>query len=78
MELMLGEAWNPVNGSRGRPVTYDFSTHATVIAPTGSGKGVGIELPNLLTGFARYLVPQPRSLRTKRRGLCRCPPRNGS
>jgi type IV secretory pathway TraG/TraD family ATPase VirD4 len=59
MELMLGDAWNPGNGSRGRPVTYNFSTHATVIAPTGSGKGVGIEIPNGLAGFRDMSVLNP-------------------
>jgi type IV secretion system protein VirD4 len=51
MELMLGDAWNPDTGSRGQAVAYDFSSHATVIAPTGSGKGAGIEIPNLLAGL---------------------------
>lgn len=59
MELMLGAAWNPDNGSRGSPVTYNFSTHATVIAPTGSGKGVGIEIPNGLAGFRDMSVLNP-------------------
>jgi type IV secretion system protein VirD4 len=61
MELMLGDTWNPDNGARGAGVTYDFSTHATVIAPTGSGKGVGIEIPNLLAGFRDFscLNPDP-------------------
>src|ERR1700761_5149043 len=61
MELMLGQAWNPDNGSKGQGVTYNFSTHATVIAPTGSGKGVGIELPNLISGLrdASVLNPDP-------------------
>lgn len=48
---MLGQAWNPNTGSRGQAVSYDFSSHATVIAPTGSGKGAGIEIPNLLAGL---------------------------
>src|SRR6202035_1362290 len=61
MELMLGEAWNPDTGSRGQAVSYDFSTHATVMAPTGSGKGVGIEIPNLLAGLrdTSCLNPDP-------------------
>lgn len=58
---MLGDAWNPDTGSRGQAVGYNFSTHATVIAPTGSGKGVGIEIPNLLAGLrdTSCLNPDP-------------------
>lgn len=56
---MLSKAWNPVNGALGQPVTYDLKTHMTVIAPTGSGKGVGIEMPNLLTGLRDMSVLNP-------------------
>jgi type IV secretion system protein VirD4 len=61
MELMLGDAWNPDTGSRGQAVRYNFSSHATVISPTGSGKGAGIEIPNLVAGLrdTSCLNPDP-------------------
>lgn len=51
-EFYLGYKWNPKAGrvSR-RRVTFDLSSHVSMIAPTGTSKGVSIEIPNLLLGF---------------------------
>ena len=47
-DFYLGSAWNPISGRRGRRVIYDLRGHMTMLGPTASGKGVTVELPNLL------------------------------
>ncbi|MBV8092692.1 MAG: type IV secretory system conjugative DNA transfer family protein, partial [Acetobacteraceae bacterium] len=39
--------WRPT----GRRVPCPLDGHFLLLAPTGSGKGVGLEIPNLLTGL---------------------------
>lgn len=46
--IWLGQTWNPKKGRLGRPVSYRSDRHLTLFGPTGSGKGVSIEIPNLL------------------------------
>lgn len=50
-KLLLGRRWNPRTGRIGRKEKYDLRAHATMIAPTGAGKGVTVEIPNLLLGL---------------------------
>jgi type IV secretion system protein VirD4 len=52
-KLLLGRRWNPRSGRIGRRVTYNQRSHTTLIAPTGAGKGVTLELPNALLGLRR-------------------------
>ena len=58
---MLGDAWNPIPDRAAKPSLTISAAHATVIAPTGSGKGAGIEIPNLLAGLrdTSCLNPDP-------------------
>jgi type IV secretion system protein VirD4 len=51
--IALGVRWNPETGSTGAAESYDLRSHITMIAPTGSGKGVTIEIPNGLLGLRR-------------------------
>lgn len=46
--ISLGLEWNPQTGRVGRPVAYDQNRHLTLFGPTRSGKGVCLEIPNLL------------------------------
>ncbi len=46
--ISLGLAWNPQTGETHGPVVYDKNRHVTVFGPTRSGKGVSLEIPNLL------------------------------
>jgi type IV secretion system protein VirD4 len=46
--ISLGLAWNPKTGRTGRPVVYAQNRHLTLFGPTRSGKGVSLEIPNLL------------------------------
>lgn len=46
--IWLGRKWNIKTGRRGRPVSYRSDRHLTLFGPTGSGKGVSIEIPLLL------------------------------
>jgi type IV secretory pathway TraG/TraD family ATPase VirD4 len=53
-EFYLGYPWKPKSGRiKRRPETVDLTTrpHVSMTAPTGSSKGVSIEIPNLLTGL---------------------------
>jgi type IV secretion system protein VirD4 len=47
-ELSLGLEWNPRKGRAGRPVRYTENRHLSIFGPTRSGKGVCLEIPNLL------------------------------
>ena len=49
--IRLGVEWDVRKGRAGAPVTYDLRSHITLIAPTGAGKGVTLEIPNLLLGL---------------------------
>jgi type IV secretion system protein VirD4 len=46
--LWLGQEWDWRTGRAGRPVIYSDNRHVTLFGPTRSGKGVSIEIPNLL------------------------------
>lgn len=53
-KFYLGYPWDPKTGRvKSRPVTVDLTTrpHTSMTAPTGSFKGVSIEIVNLLTGL---------------------------
>ena len=49
--LALGVAWTPETGRTGKPVTFDLSSHITLLGPTRCGKGATLEIPNLLLGL---------------------------
>jgi type IV secretory pathway TraG/TraD family ATPase VirD4 len=49
--IALGVKWNPETGDTGAPESYDLRSHITMIAPTGVGKGVTVEIPNGLLGL---------------------------
>jgi type IV secretion system protein VirD4 len=49
--LLLGREWNPETGRLGRPVFSPLRSHFSLIAPPGAGKGVSLEIPNLLLGL---------------------------
>lgn len=55
-KILLGAKWNPKTGRAGSANTYDLRSHVTLIAPTGIGKGVTIEIPNLLLGLRHMSV----------------------
>ncbi|MGE4046255.1 MAG: type IV secretory system conjugative DNA transfer family protein [Acetobacteraceae bacterium] len=44
----LGYGWDLQSGRKGKPVIYSDNRHVTLFGPTRSGKGVSIEIPNLL------------------------------
>lgn len=47
--ISLGHEWNIwKDGRKGRPVPYTQNRHITIFGPTRSGKGVCLEIPNLL------------------------------
>ena len=47
--ISLGLVWDIwKKGRKGKPVTYDDERHLTLFGPNGSGKGVCLEIPNLL------------------------------
>src|SRR4051794_15540272 len=48
IRIWFGREWNPKTGRRGRPVFYSLDRHLTLFGPTGSGKGVSLEIVNLL------------------------------
>jgi type IV secretion system protein VirD4 len=57
--IYLGVEWLPekrFGRAAGRPVTCDLDGHFELLAPTGSGKGVGLEIPNLLMGLRTVSV----------------------
>ena len=53
-QIYLGREWR--DRRAGRPVTCDLNGHFELLAPTGSGKGVGLEIPNLLMGLRTVSV----------------------
>ena len=46
--ISLGLEWNPQSGKIGRRVAYTLNRHIICFGPTRSGKGVCLEIPNLL------------------------------
>jgi type IV secretory pathway TraG/TraD family ATPase VirD4 len=46
--ITLGFGWEPATGRVGDRIIYDRDRHITCFGPNGSGKGVGLEMPNLL------------------------------
>ena len=50
----LGHKWNPKTGRKGRRVMWRLRSHMTLLGPTSCGKGVTIEIPNLLMKGALY------------------------
>jgi type IV secretion system protein VirD4 len=50
-EIHLGREWNPDTGRLGGPVTCPLIGHFELLAPTGSGKGASLEIPNLCLGL---------------------------
>jgi type IV secretory pathway TraG/TraD family ATPase VirD4 len=55
-EIYLGYAWNPETGGK---VTFDLSSHMAACSPTGSSKGVSLEIPNLALGLRNSSVVNP-------------------
>ena len=55
-KIRLGVRWNPRTGRTGRRVTYDLRSHFEMVGPSSVGKGVSLELPNLLCGLHRSSV----------------------
>jgi len=49
--IYCGDRWNPANSSRGAPLVVELESNFELIAPPGSGKGAGLEIPNLLLGL---------------------------
>ena len=46
--ISLGVAWDLRTGRTGAPVGYDGERHLCLLGPSGCGKGVRLEIPNLL------------------------------
>lgn len=46
--ITLGLEWNPQTGEKRRRVVYEQNRHINCFGPTRSGKGVTLEIPNLL------------------------------
>jgi type IV secretion system protein VirD4 len=58
-EIRLGVEWFPdkhFGRNTGRPVVCPLDGHFELIAPPGSGKGVSLEIPNLLLGLENVSV----------------------
>jgi type IV secretion system protein VirD4 len=58
-EIRLGVEWFPhkrLGRNTGGPVTCPLDGHFELIAPPGSGKGVSLEIPNLLLGLENVSV----------------------
>jgi hypothetical protein len=58
-EIYNGYGWTPETGEIGGKEPFDLSSHMTMISPTGSSKGVSIEIPNLLLGLRNSTVFNP-------------------
>jgi type IV secretion system protein VirD4 len=54
--ILLGVKWNPRTGRTGRRVYYRLRSHFGMYGPSSVGKGVCLELPNLLHGLRRCAV----------------------
>jgi type IV secretion system protein VirD4 len=54
--IRLGYQWNPKSGRTGKPVTFDLSSHLTLLGPTRCGKGVSLEIVNLLLGLHKTSI----------------------
>src|SRR5271170_315542 len=48
MKFYVGREWNPETGRVGREQYFDLGSHGFLLGPTGCGKGVAVEIPNLL------------------------------
>jgi type IV secretion system protein VirD4 len=46
--ISFGRKWNPKSGRTGQLLSHAIDGHVTCFGPTGSGKGVALEIPNLL------------------------------
>ena len=46
--ISLGLEWNPKTGRTGRRLSYTLNRHVICFGPTRSGKGVCLEIPDLL------------------------------
>jgi type IV secretion system protein VirD4 len=57
-EIILGKEWFPYRWFRrkGKPVTCPLDGHFELVAPPGAGKGVSLEIPNLLLGLRNVSV----------------------
>src|SRR5271156_1419198 len=55
-QFYLGYQWNPETGRIGKRETYDLGSHMTLLGTTGCGKGVTVEIPNLLLGLKKVAV----------------------
>ena len=51
--IRLGLQWIMRSGRTGRRINYDSNRHVICFGPSGSGKGVSLEIPNLLCLGAR-------------------------
>ena len=49
LSISLGLGWNIKTGRTSRPVFYESDRHLTLFGPTGSGKGISLEIPALLS-----------------------------
>jgi type IV secretion system protein VirD4 len=58
-EFYTGYEWEPETGENGERVTYKLDAHMFMVSPTGSSKGVSIEIPNLLLGLRNSSVVGP-------------------
>src|ERR1700733_13786472 len=60
--ISLGLAWDPKAGTTGKRVIYDQNRHLICFGPTRSGKGVPLEIPNLLRMGNRREGGEPISI----------------
>jgi type IV secretion system protein VirD4 len=51
VKILLGKQWDWKRGRARKPVTVDLESNFELIAPPGAGKGVALEIPNLLLGL---------------------------
>jgi type IV secretory pathway TraG/TraD family ATPase VirD4 len=58
-EFYNGYEWNPETGEISDRVMFDMSSHETAASPTGSSKGVSLEIPNLLLRLRNSSVVNP-------------------
>jgi type IV secretion system protein VirD4 len=55
-KILLGEKWDPRTGRMGGAFYFNLDSHLWLIAPNGAGKGVCLEIPNLLIGLRNMSV----------------------
>ena len=51
VEILLGDIWDTETGDRLDPVVVDLESNLLINAPPGAGKGVTLEMLNLLSGL---------------------------